>query len=231
MIVDAGRQRIPLRRATVDVARSCGGSTSCCCSRSPASSATACGRSRASRGSTSPATRLLRHAPGDRRGDRRVGLVVAILDPALALPAPLARRLRRDDRADDLRLRLRGGRPRVEALDRPRARSSSSRPSSGRSLFVLAIAGFLVERQHRIGRLRTVASAIGLAAVPMVLVFLQPGLRHRARLRRRARRRPLPRRRPLAPPRRCSRSRAGVARPLVPAGAGSRCSSRTRPRA
>jgi rod shape determining protein RodA len=46
----------------------------------------------------------------------------------------------------------------------------------GKGLFVLAIAGFLVERQHRIGRLRTVASAIGLAAVPMVLVFLQPDL-------------------------------------------------------
>jgi rod shape determining protein RodA len=46
----------------------------------------------------------------------------------------------------------------------------------GKGLFVLAIAGFLVERQHRIGRLRTVASSIGLAAVPMVLVFLQPDL-------------------------------------------------------
>jgi rod shape determining protein RodA len=41
---------------------------------------------------------------------------------------------------------------------------------------VLAIAGFLVERQREIGRLRTVATAIALAAVPMVLVFLQPDL-------------------------------------------------------
>ena len=46
----------------------------------------------------------------------------------------------------------------------------------GKALFVLAIAGFLVEKQHRIGRLRTVASAIGLAVVPLVLVFLQPDL-------------------------------------------------------
>ncbi len=46
----------------------------------------------------------------------------------------------------------------------------------GKGLFVLAIAGFLVERQHRIGRLRTVVSAIGLAAVPMALVFMQPDL-------------------------------------------------------
>jgi rod shape determining protein RodA len=46
----------------------------------------------------------------------------------------------------------------------------------GKVLFVLAVAGFLVEKQYRIGRLRTVASAIGLAVVPMVLVFLQPDL-------------------------------------------------------
>ena len=46
----------------------------------------------------------------------------------------------------------------------------------GKGLFVIAIAGFLVEQQYRIGRLRTVASAIGLAVVPMVLVFLQPDL-------------------------------------------------------
>lgn len=46
----------------------------------------------------------------------------------------------------------------------------------GKALFVIAIAGFLVEKQHRIGRLRTVASAIGLAVVPLVLVFLQPDL-------------------------------------------------------
>ena len=46
----------------------------------------------------------------------------------------------------------------------------------GKALFVLAIAGFLVERQHRIGRLATVATAIGLAIVPVVLVFLQPDL-------------------------------------------------------
>jgi rod shape determining protein RodA len=46
----------------------------------------------------------------------------------------------------------------------------------GKALFVLAVAGFLVERQREIGRLRTVATAIALAAVPMLLVFLQPDL-------------------------------------------------------
>ena len=46
----------------------------------------------------------------------------------------------------------------------------------GKALFVLAIAGFLVERQRSIGRLRTVASAIALAVLPVILVFLQPDL-------------------------------------------------------
>ncbi len=46
----------------------------------------------------------------------------------------------------------------------------------GKGLFVLAIAGFLVERQRQVGRLRTVAAAIALAVVPMLLVFLQPDL-------------------------------------------------------
>ncbi|HET9242244.1 MAG TPA: rod shape-determining protein RodA [Gaiella sp.] len=46
----------------------------------------------------------------------------------------------------------------------------------GKALFVLAIAGFLVERNRDVGRLRTVATAIALGAVPMVLVFLQPDL-------------------------------------------------------
>ena len=46
----------------------------------------------------------------------------------------------------------------------------------GKALFVLAIAGFLVERHRDVGRLRTVATAIALGAVPMVLVFLQPDL-------------------------------------------------------
>jgi rod shape determining protein RodA len=46
----------------------------------------------------------------------------------------------------------------------------------GKVLFVLAIAGFLVERQRELGRLRTVATAIALGAAPMVLVFLQPDL-------------------------------------------------------
>ena len=44
----------------------------------------------------------------------------------------------------------------------------------GKLLFVLALAGFLAERIKRINEPRTVLSAVGLAAVPIGLVFLQP---------------------------------------------------------
>jgi rod shape determining protein RodA len=46
----------------------------------------------------------------------------------------------------------------------------------GKVLFVLAIAGFLVERAGRVTRWRTIVSALGLGAVPILLVFLQPDL-------------------------------------------------------
>jgi rod shape determining protein RodA len=46
----------------------------------------------------------------------------------------------------------------------------------GKVLFVLAIAGFLVERAGRVTRWRTVLSALGLGAIPILLVFLQPDL-------------------------------------------------------
>lgn len=46
----------------------------------------------------------------------------------------------------------------------------------GKVLFVLAIAGFLVDRVGRATRWRTIASAIGLGAAPILLVFLQPDL-------------------------------------------------------
>jgi rod shape determining protein RodA len=46
----------------------------------------------------------------------------------------------------------------------------------GKVLFVLAIAGFLVERAGRVGRRRTILSALGLGAAPILLVFLQPDL-------------------------------------------------------
>ena len=46
----------------------------------------------------------------------------------------------------------------------------------GKAFFVLAIAGFLVERGRGIARLHTVLAAIGLGIVPMLLVFLQPDL-------------------------------------------------------
>jgi rod shape determining protein RodA len=46
----------------------------------------------------------------------------------------------------------------------------------GKLFFVLAIAGFLVERGRRVGELGTVVTALGLGLVPMGLVFLQPDL-------------------------------------------------------
>src|SRR3954462_3541147 len=44
----------------------------------------------------------------------------------------------------------------------------------GKVLFVLALAGFLAERSRRPKEPRTTASAVGLALVPIFLVFLQP---------------------------------------------------------
>ena len=46
----------------------------------------------------------------------------------------------------------------------------------GKVLFVLAVAGFLVERGGRVTRWRTILTAIGLGAAPILLVFLQPDL-------------------------------------------------------
>ena len=44
----------------------------------------------------------------------------------------------------------------------------------GKLIFVLAIAGFLAERSRRLNDPRTILSALGLAAVPVGLVFIQP---------------------------------------------------------
>jgi len=46
----------------------------------------------------------------------------------------------------------------------------------GKTLFVLALAGFLAERSRRAGSLRTVLETIGLGLVPIGLVFVQPDL-------------------------------------------------------
>jgi rod shape determining protein RodA len=46
----------------------------------------------------------------------------------------------------------------------------------GKTLFVLAIAGFLADRARRIHSTRTVVTAVGLGLVPMALVFGQPDL-------------------------------------------------------
>jgi rod shape determining protein RodA len=44
----------------------------------------------------------------------------------------------------------------------------------GKVLFVLALAGFLAERSRRLNEVRTTLSVVGLALIPIFLVFLQP---------------------------------------------------------
>jgi rod shape determining protein RodA len=44
----------------------------------------------------------------------------------------------------------------------------------GKLLFVLALAGFLAERSRRLNEPQTTGTALGLAALPMLLVYLQP---------------------------------------------------------
>ncbi len=44
----------------------------------------------------------------------------------------------------------------------------------GKLLLVLCLAGFLADRGRRVGEVRTTVTAIGIAAVPTALVFLQP---------------------------------------------------------
>jgi rod shape determining protein RodA len=46
----------------------------------------------------------------------------------------------------------------------------------GKTLFVLALAGFLAERSRRIGSFRTVIETVGLGVIPIGLVFIQPDL-------------------------------------------------------
>jgi rod shape determining protein RodA len=46
----------------------------------------------------------------------------------------------------------------------------------GKLFFVLALAGFMVERGRRVGEASTVMTAVGLGVAPMILVFLQPDL-------------------------------------------------------
>ena len=44
----------------------------------------------------------------------------------------------------------------------------------GKLLFVLALAGFLAQNGRRLGEVRTTLTTLGLAAVPIMLVFIQP---------------------------------------------------------
>jgi rod shape determining protein RodA len=44
----------------------------------------------------------------------------------------------------------------------------------GKLLFVLALAGFLAQNARRLGEVRTTVSTVGLASLPILLVFIQP---------------------------------------------------------
>src|SRR5205085_12422697 len=44
----------------------------------------------------------------------------------------------------------------------------------GKVLFVVALAGFLAERSRKLDETRTVLQAVGLACIPIFLVFVQP---------------------------------------------------------
>jgi rod shape determining protein RodA len=46
----------------------------------------------------------------------------------------------------------------------------------GKLLFVVFLAGFLADRAKRLGETRTVVEAIGLACIPILLVFVQPDI-------------------------------------------------------
>src|SRR5207247_7852959 len=46
----------------------------------------------------------------------------------------------------------------------------------GKVLFILALAGFLAERTKRINEVGTTLKVIGLACIPILLVFLQPDI-------------------------------------------------------
>ena len=56
----------------------------------------------------------------------------------------------------------------------------------GKLLFVIALAGFLVDRVRRLQSPVVVLQAVALGAIPIVLVFRAARHRHRARLRRRS---------------------------------------------
>ena len=103
-------------------------------------------------------------------------LIVALARRPGPLPPLLARHLRRDRRPDRDRLRARQRRARLDALDQRRL--LPFQPSEfGKLLFVLALAGFLAERAaQRRARCARRCARSGSAAIPIVLVFVQPDL-------------------------------------------------------
>ena len=140
------------------------------------SSGTACGSSSGSRASTSPATRsyfVVRQGFAAAIG--AVGLVVAAL-----VPIDLWRRYWKLVYVATLGLMV------VVFVAAEAVRGSKRwldlgviqfQPSElGKVLFVLAIAGFVVDRVGPTTRWQTIFTVIGLGAVPILLVFMQPDL-------------------------------------------------------
>ena len=185
MIVDAGRQRLPLRHAT----RRPRGAPPPPRPR-PAARRRRARRLRALGGVGHHAVRRPGRPRLLRRRVRRsppalgsVGLVVAIAIPPSRLPAPLARALRRHDRADGARLRVRRGDPRLEALDRARPDPVPAVGVREGALRARARRASSSSGTRRLGQLRTVAAAMALGAVADAARLPPARPRHGARLR------------------------------------------------
>ena len=236
MIVDAGtpaRSR-RARRRRVELGALLRRLDWCCCSRPARSSATGSGRSRGSRASTSPATRTTSSC--GRRSRRRSAWSGS--SSPIAIPPSLYRRHWRVVYGGALalmvlRLVVRGGGARLEALDRHRpvpvpavrVREAAVRPRD-RRLPRRARAAARAAPDRR-------SSAIGARHRADAARLHAARPRDGARLRRRARRGAVRRGHPLAPPGVARRARARARRRSSSGWRrrpGSRCSSRTRRR-
>ena len=165
------------RRATTSTSSaSSAASTGSSSRRSRRSSRTGSGPSRGSRATTSRGTRATTSSV--RRSRPGVGFAGFLL--ALAIDPDRYRRAQKGIYAVTILLMLlvfplaattRGSKRWIEVGP------FQFQPSEfGKLLFVLALAGFLADRARRLGDVRVVAQTIGLAAVPITLVFLQPDL-------------------------------------------------------
>ena len=173
MVDYAATQRVATRPRRVRARpRSCATSTGCSSRSRGHHLVRPLGRP-GSRRTTSPRPELLRRPPGGLRPDRprrdgrddahRPRLLAEAL-PARLRTAPVHARADPDARDE---------RPEHAPLDRHR-RVPLPALRVRKLLLVLFLAAFLAERGKRIYERQTTTAAIGLAAVPILLVFLQP---------------------------------------------------------